>query len=157
LPPFTVVSDLDVVYRLRLGVDEYADEEDISFVPAGELIGQVDVRSRGASLFRPEDELVPLVRGFCFGAVADLAATAHVTVPFFADYGYIRLDREAQTIRLSGDGLPDIRVTGRPFVLAAVSCGGRFLNWLQQTDQAVAAAFVEEGAAAARSAAERWA
>jgi hypothetical protein len=129
-------SDADVSVRFRafLGRGRYADEAELAAgaVALGDrspLKGQIEMAAPGTPPAHPEDELVPLVLGLCFHAVADLTRSDHAVVAYANDYGYLRLDREADLIRVSGDGVPLVRLPERALLPALVDCGGRFARW----------------------------
>jgi hypothetical protein len=82
----------------------------------------------------PEDEIIALVANVCFAAVREVLTDLHVAVNYTDTYGYLRLDREGDTVRLSGDRVADIRVPTRSLLVALVECGARFRAWLPSCD-----------------------
>ena len=91
--------------------------------------GRLQIRTEGP-VAEPEDELLSLVGGVCFDAVGALLRERHALQPYTDSYGYLRLDLEADTVRISGDDVPDFRVRARPLLDAAVDCGARYRRWL---------------------------
>ena len=136
--PDSSIADISVRFRVLIGGSRYAEEADLAAgaVDLGDrspLKGQVEMAAPDAPPARPEDELVPLVLGLCFRAVDDLTRSDHAVVRYANDYGYLRLDREAQLIRISGDGVPLVRFPERALLPALVDCGARFARWARQT------------------------
>lgn len=91
--------------------------------------GQVEIGAPGRSPVAPEDELVPLMVNLC-RAAATLAGAEHAVVGLTDSYGYLRMDREGAWLRLSGDGLGDLRVAGGPALGGVLACADRFCAWL---------------------------
>ena len=136
--PGSSAADVTARFRIFLGGDRYAEEADLlaHAVDLGHrdmLKGQVELAAPDAPPVRPEDELVPLVLGLCFRAVVDLGRSDHAVVAYANDYGYLRLDREAELIRVSGDGVPLVRFPERALLPALVDCGARFARWAAST------------------------
>ena len=75
--------------------------------------GCLRIRSGRLPVVAPEDEIIALVDNVCFGAVREVLKDLHVAVNYTDTYGYLRLDREGDTVRLSGDRVADIRVPTR--------------------------------------------
>lgn len=92
--------------------------------------GCLRIRSGRLPVVAPEDEIIALVDNVCFGAVREVLKDLHVAVNYTDTYGYLRLDREGDTVRLSGDRVADIRVPTRSLLEALVECGARFRAWL---------------------------
>lgn len=136
--PSSSGADVTARFRVFLGGDRYAEETDLlaHAVDLGHrdlLKGQVELTTPGAPPVRPEDELVPLVLRLCFRAVVDLRRSDHAVVAYANDYGYLRLDREADLIRVSGDGVPLVRFPEAGLLPALVDCGARFAGWAAST------------------------
>jgi hypothetical protein len=127
-----------VRFRVFLGGDRYVDEEELFAHPVdlghrSLLKGQIEMSVDGQPPARPSDELAPLVLGLCFGSVVELAGSDHAVVSYFNDYGYLRLDREGPYIRVSGDGVPLVRLPEAGLLPALVDCGARFARWAATT------------------------
>lgn len=94
--------------------------------------GRIEIRPDGDfPVVAPEDELVPLVTNLCYRAVPTLLADRHAVIAYTDSYGYLRLDLEGDLVRLSGDGVADLRVPARQLLDGLVGCGGRFRSWLR--------------------------
>ncbi len=94
--------------------------------------GAIDIRNGDRPPARAEDELVPLVSNLCFGAIVTVLSQYHAVVGLTDTYGYVRLDLEGDRIRLSGDGLPDVRLPAAGLLEGLVECGARFRAWLRE-------------------------
>jgi hypothetical protein len=152
--PASSGAELTVRFRVFLGGDRYAEEEELvaHAVDLGHrslLKGQVEMAAPDGPPARPEDELVPLVLALCFRAVTELRRSDHAVVAYANDYGYLRLDREADLIRISGDGVPLVRFPEAALLPALVDCGARFGRWAGTSSVPG-----EDGAALARELAE---
>lgn len=153
--------DVSVAFLVEVRNNEFVAEPGPAglALPVRELRrvrGQVGIRSGDLPPVRPEDELVPLVTNLCYRAVGRLIETRHTVVGYTDSYGYLRLDLEGDLVRLSGDGVPDVRVLAAPFAVAAVDCGSRFRRWLRQCEldgdiEAIDAGLAEAEAAARRA------
>jgi hypothetical protein len=93
--------------------------------------GGIEIRSGDLPVVLPEDELVPLVTNLCFRAIPIVLSARHAVVALTDTYGYVRLDLEGDRIRLSGDGLPDTRVSAAGLLHGLIDCGARFRAWLR--------------------------
>lgn len=135
----TSPSEVEVVFAVQVGLESFVAEPDPSglHLPVREyrsVPGRLEIRAAQAPPVLPEDELVPLVTNLCFRAVSRLRGSAHAVVAYTDTYGYLRLDAEGRTVRVSGDRVPDVRLPGRPLVEALVACGSRFVDWLPRLD-----------------------
>lgn len=130
-----VSPDVRVVFGIEVESGRFLGEPDLTglVLPVDayhRLRGCLRISSGRSPVVAPEDEIVALVANVCFGAVRDLLTNLHVAVNYSDTYGYLRLDREGDTVRLSGDRVADIRVPARSLLEALVECGARFRAWL---------------------------
>ncbi|MBG1271105.1 hypothetical protein [Nostoc sp. WHI] len=79
-----------------------------------------------------QDELWAIIQNLCFIAIPDLIAHKSVVIRIYNNYGYVRLDPEADLVRISGDGLPDVRVTRAELITSLYACGKRFIQFLRK-------------------------
>jgi len=151
---------VDCRFRVETRSGVFIDEPDCAdlVLPTRgyrQLRGQVRIRSGKLPVVSPEDELVPLITNVCFRAVVKLREEDHVAVNYTDTYGILRFDHEGDTIRISGDQVPDIRVNATGLVHGLVACGARFREWLPtctlegDVDAITAALRHEEGLARA--------
>lgn len=127
--------DVRVVFGIEVESGRFLIEPDpTGLVPRDQayhrLRGCLRIRSGRLPVVAPEDEIIALVANVCFGAVREVLTDLHVAVNYTDTYGYLRLDREGDTVRLSGDRVADIRVPTRSLLEALVECGARFRAWL---------------------------
>jgi hypothetical protein len=129
-----VCSEVAVRFLVEVRNGEFVPEPD----PTGLVLpvwshrrirGRLQITTEGP-VAEPEDELSFLVGGVCFDAVGALLRERHALQPYTDSYGYLRLDLEADTVRVSGDDVPDFRVPARPLLDAAVDCGARYRRWV---------------------------
>jgi hypothetical protein len=117
------------------------------------IMGQIVVSTSGGEVVI-EDEIVPLFV-YTLEAIAELNHGHHVVIPRSNDYGYIRLDREGDRVRLSGDGLPDVHLAGPALLVGLVECAERFSHWapavIPSEDPAALAQELAEALAHARA------
>jgi hypothetical protein len=154
-------SEVSVTFRVEVRNNEFVTEPDSAGLelPVRSLRrvrGQVEICSGDIPPVRPEDELVPLVKNLCYRAVSTLIEKRHAVVGYTDSYGYLRADLEGDLARLSGDGVPDVRVLAAPFAVAAVDCGSRFRRWLRRCEldgdiEAIDAGLAEAEAEARRA------
>ena len=127
--------EIAVRFLVQVGATDFAIEPDcdrpLPVRTYRRLRGGIEIRSGNLPPALAEDELVPLVSNLCFKAVADVLSRHHAVVAFTDTYGYLRLDREGDRIRLSGDRLPDIHVPAAALLDALIECGARFRAWLR--------------------------
>ena len=134
---FSVASrDVTARFLIEIRNNEFVPEPDPSdlLLPVRsrrEIRGRIEILSGNLPPVAPEDELVPLVTNLCFGAVVTLLNERHAIVAYTDSYGYLRLDHEADMVRLSGDAVPDVRVLAQPLLAGLVDCGARFRTWLR--------------------------
>jgi hypothetical protein len=147
LADFSVASDVSVRFLVQVG-NEFLSEPDVCDLPPsarrGTVVrGRIQIRSGDRSPFEPEDELTALVLNLCYRAVIRLLEDYHAVVAYTDTYGYMRLDLEADTVRISGDHLPDGRLLAKPLIEGLLDCGSRFRAWLQTCDRAADADYIE--------------
>ncbi|MCF2150973.1 hypothetical protein IQ276_032020 [Desmonostoc muscorum LEGE 12446] len=78
-----------------------------------------------------QDELWAIVQNLCFIAILDLVAQKSAVVRIYNNYGYVRLDPEANQVRISGDGIPDVRIDRSDLIIALYDCGKRFIEFFR--------------------------
>jgi hypothetical protein len=131
------VSDMHVGFSayVRPGVllsEDRLTRLAVDLTPLSLLKGQLRLAADGEDL-EIEDELVPLVLGLCFRAPIELSRSDHATVAFANWYGYLRLDREGDLIRISGDEVRLTRFRENELIPALIACGGRFADWARRS------------------------
>jgi hypothetical protein len=126
---------VNVRFRVWLGDDRWLSEEEAA-AALEELRGAEEIEgalviSGGQEEVVIEDALFPLALNLCFGALPELVEERSATVSLYASYGYVRLDPEGWWLRISGDGLPTVRVRRPDAYDALLACGERIAALLQ--------------------------
>jgi hypothetical protein len=153
--------DVTVRFLVEVRNNEFSPEPDTANLRLPvrryrRIRGRVEIRPDDAfPVVAPEDELVPLVTHLCFRAVAILVNERHAVVAYTDSYGYLRLDLEADLVRISGDGVPDVRVPARPLLQGLVACGARFRAWLRSCELEGDLDAIDRGLAEAEGVARR--
>ncbi|WP_138502614.1 hypothetical protein [Nostoc sp. PA-18-2419] len=78
-----------------------------------------------------QDELWAIVQNLCFITIPDLVAEKSAVVRIYNNYGFVRLDPEGNIVRISGDGIPDIRIDRSELIVALYDCGKRFIEFFR--------------------------
>jgi hypothetical protein len=79
-----------------------------------------------------EDELWYLVLNVCFLSIPELVAYKNVVIKHYAYFGYLRMDPEGGSIRISGDNIPTTVLPESETLRAAFQCGKRFVQFARQ-------------------------
>lgn len=133
---FSVASrGVAVRFLVETSYNEFADEPDpmglaLPVAEYGRVRGKVLMSTDAVSPVAPEDDLSALVKNLCFRGVTQLVSQRHAVVALTDTYGYVRLDLEADMVRVSGDHLPDVRFLAQPLLAGLVDCGKRLQEWL---------------------------
>jgi hypothetical protein len=117
---FRVYDDARLLCTEETATDQHSFTRD-------PVMGQIVITTADSEVVI-EDEIIPLIL-YTLEAIAELSQRDNVVISRSNDYGYIRLDREGDRLRISGDGLPDIRLNRAPLLRAIVDCAERFCRW----------------------------
>jgi hypothetical protein len=127
---------LSVTFSIQVRRGEYVSENELTanidqyreqLHAVDSWIGEIVIVTDDGTEVHIEDDLDVLVQHLCFRCVRELRAGQHTLVQYWSYYGYVRLDPEANTVVISGDFIPKVRVMATDLLPALYSCGRRYL------------------------------
>ena len=75
------------------------------------------------------DEIEAWVQNLCFDSIPQMLARQPHQILYFSRPGFIRIDPEGESVRISGDSIPTVQLPILSLARALFNCGDRFLKW----------------------------
>ncbi|MDF5707282.1 MAG: hypothetical protein PUP90_06270 [Nostoc sp. S4] len=114
---------------LKVDFEKYRDKL-INYLDADGLI-VISSLDEPNTRVQIQDELWAIVQNLCFIAIPDLVTEKSAVVRIYNNYGFVRLDSEGNLVRISGDGIPDLRIDRSELIVALYDCGKRFIEFFR--------------------------
>lgn len=108
-----------------------SDSNQSDLIKNENFVGAIIIRTQDGIECRIKDELEATVQNLCFLSIQKLKMGQNVVIKYFSYYGYLRLDPEGDTVVISGDFVPKIRVPSEELTLNLYNCGVRFVEFFQ--------------------------